>query len=276
VQLVVVVTLWSGCSTTTRIKDLGFASTMIDPDVYIRKSFRKDSMPYYEMILVYVDDVLCISDEPKGIMDTLGEMYELKDGSVCEPTLYLGANIQKIQLANGKKSWSMSSDQYVNASIATVNGLLHEEGRELISGKRQGKTPLPHGYGPEVDVTNELTVEKWSQYMQLIGILQWAVELGRIDIAYDLVIMLQYSASPREGHLEAVYHIFLYLSKHAKSRLVFDDATPMADKSIFMGDADWKDFYGDVVEKKREGCQNRWGKACRSLVLLMQIMQGML
>jgi Reverse transcriptase (RNA-dependent DNA polymerase) len=164
------------------IKDLGFNSTMIDPDVYIRKNFRNDSTPYYEMILVYVDDVLCISNEPKGVMEALGEMYELKGGSVCEPTLYLGANIQEVQLANGRESWSMSSDQYVNASIGTVNELLYEEGRELQSGKRQGKTPLPHGYHPEVDVSTELTVEKWSHYMQLIGILRWAVELGRIDI----------------------------------------------------------------------------------------------
>jgi Reverse transcriptase (RNA-dependent DNA polymerase) len=70
------------------IKDLGFNSTMIDPDVYIRKNFRNDSTPYYEMILVYVDDVLCISSEPKGVMEALGELYELKDGSVCEPTLF--------------------------------------------------------------------------------------------------------------------------------------------------------------------------------------------
>jgi hypothetical protein len=50
--------------------------------------------------------------------------------------------------------------------------------------------------------------------------------------------MPQYSAL----HLEAVYHIFLYLSKHAKSRLVFNDTMPTVDESLFMGDADWNDF----------------------------------
>jgi hypothetical protein len=142
------------------IKDLGFASTMVDPDVYISKNFREDGVPYYKMILVYVDDVLCVSHEPASIMTSLGEVYELKGGSVQEPTLYLGANIKKVQLVNGREVWSMSSDQYVHSSIATVNELLHEEGRELRTGKRQGKTPLPHGYRQELDTTDDLTVEK--------------------------------------------------------------------------------------------------------------------
>jgi hypothetical protein len=47
--------------------------------------------------------------------------------------------------------------------------------------------------------------------------------------------MLQYSASPRMGHLEAVYHIFLYLSKHQKLRIVFNDTDPCIDTSAFAG-----------------------------------------
>jgi Reverse transcriptase (RNA-dependent DNA polymerase) len=246
------------------IKDLGFASTMVDPDVYIRKNFREDGVPYYEMILVYVDDVLCVSHEPAKIMTSLGEVYELKEGSVQEPTLYLGANIKKIQLLNGREVWSMSSDLYMHLSIATVNELLHEDGRELRTGKRQGKTPLPYGYRPELDTTNELTVAKWLQYMQLIGILRWAVELGRIDIAYDVAIMSQYSALPREGHLEAVYHFFLYLSKHSKSRLVFDDTTRTVDEVNFMGDVDWRDFYGEIVEENPIGMQSPLGRSVQN------------
>jgi hypothetical protein len=58
-----------------------------------------------------------------------------------------------------------------------------------------------------------------------------------------------------------VYHIFLYLSKHAKSRLVFDDATPMVDESIFLGDTDWRDFYGDVVEEDPRAMPEPLGKS---------------
>jgi hypothetical protein len=52
---------------------------------------------------------------------------------------------------------------------------------------------------------------------------------------------------PRQGHLEAVYHIFAYLKKHENSTLVFDDAIPFIDERRFK-DVSWKDFYGDVME----------------------------
>lgn len=91
-----------------------------------------------------------------------------------------------------------------------------------------------------------------SRYLQLIGILRWAVELGRIDIALETAIMSQYSASPREGHLEAVYHIFAYLATNPASKIVFDPKTPLLDESSFNHDADWKPFYGEIVEPKPE------------------------
>jgi hypothetical protein len=53
------------------------------------------------MILVYVDDILIFSKDPRVIMNQLGEFYELKSESVKEPDLYLGANIEKIQVKDG-------------------------------------------------------------------------------------------------------------------------------------------------------------------------------
>jgi hypothetical protein len=59
--------------------------------------------------------------------------------------LSYGANISKYKL-HGKDVWSISSSQYVTASIETVNDLLKEDGRELRTGKRHGWTPLPTDY----------------------------------------------------------------------------------------------------------------------------------
>jgi hypothetical protein len=89
-----------------------------------------------------------------------------------------------------------------------------------------------------------------SRYLQLIGILRWAIKLGRIDIALETALMLQYSASPREGHLEAVYHIFAYLATHTSGRIVFDATSPLLDEDCFQHDEDWKPFYGDVHEEE--------------------------
>jgi hypothetical protein len=59
--------------------------------------------------------------------------------------------------------------------------------------------------------------------MQLIGILRWIVELGRIDICCEVSMLAVYAAMPRAGHVEAALHMFSYLSCHDRSRIVMDD-----------------------------------------------------
>jgi hypothetical protein len=89
-----------------------------------------------------------------------------------------------------------------------------------------------------------------SKFLQLIGILRWAIELGRLDIFVEVSQFYQHQALPRRGHLEAVYHIFAYLKKHHNgARVVFDPKTPDIDERVFNSSADWRDFYGDVCEE---------------------------
>ena len=45
--------------------ELGFKSTLADPDVWIRAAIKPDGEKYYEYILVYVDDLLCIRYDAK-------------------------------------------------------------------------------------------------------------------------------------------------------------------------------------------------------------------
>jgi len=61
-----------------------------------------------------------------------------------------------------------------------------------------------------------------------------------------------HNALPREGHLEAVYHIFLYLKGHENSRLVFDSAYPDVDDRRF-ATVDWLDFYLDAMDELPPG-----------------------
>ena len=66
------------------LRDLSFTSTQADPDVWI-----KQMTDHYEMVLVYVDDILIFSRNPRHVMDDLGKLYEMKPESVREPELYL-------------------------------------------------------------------------------------------------------------------------------------------------------------------------------------------
>jgi hypothetical protein len=59
--------------------------------------------------------------------------------------------------------------------------------------------------------------------------------------------MSSFNALPREGHLEALYHMFAYLAKADRHSIVFDASSPDLKPSL-MVTTDWTDFYGDVSE----------------------------
>ena len=50
---------------------LGYTPTKSDPDVWLQKSVKADGFQYYEMVLCYVNEVLCISDDPLKTMKVM-------------------------------------------------------------------------------------------------------------------------------------------------------------------------------------------------------------
>ena len=50
-----------------------------------------------------------------------------------------------------------------------------------VLGAKAGERPFPAPYRPSIDVTKVLGDYLQSLYLQLIGVLIWTIELGRID-----------------------------------------------------------------------------------------------
>jgi hypothetical protein len=72
--------------------------------------------------------------------------------------------------------------------------LLQEEGRGL---KATAKTPFPSStFRPETDMSDECDSAGASRFQQLIGVLRWAVELGRLDIYTEVALLSQQLALP--------------------------------------------------------------------------------
>ena len=78
------------------------------------------------------------------------------------------------------------------------------------------------GYSPELDDSPKLDPSLPSYYQSQIGILKWMVELGRIDMMMEVSMLASHLAMPREGHLDAIFHIYAYLKQKYNSRLAFD------------------------------------------------------
>ena len=144
------------------------------------------------------------------------------------PTVYLGADLSKMDNSQEDSCWAMSSEKYCSAFVSNVEETLKKKGLRLPS---KCITPTQHGYKPENDYTAELKADSLQWYQELIGSLRWAVELGRVDILLETSLMSQYLAMPREGHLEQVLHIVGYVKQHKKMRLLFDNEYPTMKKS---------------------------------------------
>ncbi len=126
-------------------------------------------------------------------MDSISKIYRIKDNSIGIPKTYLGAEIVQYRFPDDSKKirWGMSSHNYINNAIKTVEAELHKCNKCLFTNV---KTPISCGYRPKMDVRPLLDPSKANYYQNVIGILHWAIELGRVDI---LVMSLCYPVSFR-------------------------------------------------------------------------------
>jgi hypothetical protein len=228
---------------------MNFKPTLADPDVWYRAACKENGFEYYEYILVYVDDILAISEKPRIIMETIRKQYRLKE-EPSAPKQYLGAVIKEWSIpGETKQVWSMNAANYIKEAIKCLEMELAKAGKTL---KGKPSTPMQPKYRPELDVSPILNPEQASYYMSLIGILRWAVELGRIDIFIDVSllssILSSHMCQPRVGHLEQVLHIFAYLKHHVNSNMVIDPKYITWDSEAFINQ-DWSEFYKDAKEQ---------------------------
>ena len=118
-------TSWRATLVAT-LTEMGFSLSKADADVWMRPATKPNGFEYYEYLLVYVDNVLAISHDPKPLIEEIGKMYELKKGSVGPPTRYLGATISKFHIPGdktGREYWVMSAREYVQEAVRIVKDL---------------------------------------------------------------------------------------------------------------------------------------------------------
>lgn len=52
-------------------------------------------------------------------------------------------------------------------------------------------------------------------FQQLIGVLRWETEIGRLHmLLFEVLLLSQYWANPRKGHTKQLLHIMIFLKKH--------------------------------------------------------------
>ena len=92
-----------------------------------------------------------------------------------------------------------------------------------------------------------MNIEGLQVYQELISILLWAVEIGRVDILLEVSLLSSQLELPRVGHLHAVYRVFGYLNQVTKCKLYFDPRKPIISEDRFQK-FDWYIFYPGACE----------------------------
>ena len=83
------------------------------------------------MVLVYIDDILCIQKDMSVVIDALEIIYVMKQVRMVPPDRYLGANTEKVQTQDGKVMWETHSGDDFKAAIANLENTLTADGKIL-------------------------------------------------------------------------------------------------------------------------------------------------
>ena len=73
-----------------------------------------DGTKFYSYLVVYVDDVLCIYENPKKVMDQIHEGFRVKDG-IAPPNIYVGTDVCEMEIdpsyaKTNETCWCFRSD----------------------------------------------------------------------------------------------------------------------------------------------------------------------
>ena len=82
-----------------------------------------------------------------------------------------------------------------------IGDILSQYQRDNGKLKKQN-TPIKTNAKPQLDESPLLNEEGIMHYQQIIGICQWLVTAGCLDICFAVSCLSRYTSAPREGHIE--------------------------------------------------------------------------
>ena len=209
----------------------------------------KDMGSYWAYLTTWVDDIIVFDKDPMITINQLKERYILK--GIGKPEYFIGADMAHKEAP--ETVFVMGSWTYVKKILVEYERIMGFATAKHIT------TPLEPGDHPELDETAVITPEKRRIYWSLIGMLQWAVTLGRIDIAIAVSTMSRFRVEPRQGHLDRVGRIFGYLRYYKSTSIKFRVEEP--DYSTFPeAKHDWEYIYGGVKEQVPDDAPEPKGK----------------
>ena len=79
---------------------IGYKPCLADSSIWLNLEVRDDGVEYYSYILCYVDYILFGNQDARPASDCIDQSMKLKEGSIGDPDIFLGAKLKKIQMSN--------------------------------------------------------------------------------------------------------------------------------------------------------------------------------
>ena len=127
------------CST---LKNMGSDHSLADNDFWLKKDTKSDVTFNYSYILVYVDDILILSEDPKVCMESLSKRYYAKESSIGTPDLYLGTWYKLVIGRSDNLVWSSGTDVYVKEATSIVFKRMEAMGLRLTKKYKSPEHPF--------------------------------------------------------------------------------------------------------------------------------------
>jgi hypothetical protein len=135
---------------------------------------------------------------PKIIQgDTLQKKHNFRLKGTGHFDFHLGQSFSR----NEDGEMEISAKRYVDKMIDTYVQLYGEKPKKASS-------PLEQNDHPEMDDSPFLRQDETQQFQSLIGAMQWAVSIRRLDITTAVMSLSSFHTMPRQGHLERAKQIY--------------------------------------------------------------------
>lgn len=164
-----------------------------DADKCIYSKFTDE---YGVIICLYVDDMLIVGTNMKGIDETkkyLTSSFKMKD--LNEVDMILGIKVRK-----NSGGYSLSQTHYVDKIVSKFSDLNFKESNS------------PYDTSVKLEENSGRAIDQL-KYASAIGSLMYAMHCTRPDIAFAVCKLSRYTSNPGASHWKAIGRIFGYLKR---------------------------------------------------------------
>ena len=158
--------------------DIGFFPSKTEDDIWMR-----DWGDHYEYIARYIDDLATASKEPEKIILYLQDVQKLKLKGTGPISFHFGCDFYRDQHG----TLCMSPKKYIEKMVFNFKKMFGDKPRPYTS-------PLEKGDHPQLDTTEELPMEDIKKFQFLIGSIQWAVSIGKLDVCTAVMTLSKFRA----------------------------------------------------------------------------------